>query len=264
MPIDTWPIEGDKIPKGYRGFLIFFDEFNSAARATQAAAYKIILDRYIGKHALHKNTVIICAGNRLIDNAIVNRMSTATQSRLAHFELVVDHKNWLIWAKQNNIDYRIMAHIDHMPTKLYVFDPNHNNKTFAAPRTWEFASRLISNYPGDLMPQIPLIASVIGEPAAREFIVYSKVFTELPTFNEIIADPLNIAVSSDPGVLYALSYAIAANLNKDSIASAMLYIHRLPIEFGTITLQTALKRDKELISTNPVQEWIKLKGTELF
>ena len=54
-PMDTFPIEGDDIPKGYNGWLLFMDELNSAAPAVQSASYKIILDRMIGNNRLHEN-----------------------------------------------------------------------------------------------------------------------------------------------------------------------------------------------------------------
>lgn len=38
VPMDTFPIESTPIPKGYKGWLLFLDECNSAPRAVQAAA----------------------------------------------------------------------------------------------------------------------------------------------------------------------------------------------------------------------------------
>lgn len=38
VPMNTFPVEGDAIPDGYSGWLLFFDEFNSASNAVQAAA----------------------------------------------------------------------------------------------------------------------------------------------------------------------------------------------------------------------------------
>ena len=38
VPMETFPIEGDEIPEGYSGWLLFLDEFNSAPPAVQAAA----------------------------------------------------------------------------------------------------------------------------------------------------------------------------------------------------------------------------------
>tara|TARA_B100001559_G_scaffold166459_1_gene139494 strand:- start:6762 stop:7097 length:336 start_codon:yes stop_codon:yes gene_type:complete len=38
VPMETFPIEGDELPKGYEGWLLFMDEFTSAPRGVQAAA----------------------------------------------------------------------------------------------------------------------------------------------------------------------------------------------------------------------------------
>src|ERR1700741_4719508 len=125
VPLDTFPLEGDDIPEGYEGWLLFMDEFTSAPKAVQAAAYKVILDRMVGQNKLHKNVAICCAGNMESDNAIVEEMSTAMQSRLVHLELVVDAKEWVEWATSNNVDYRITSFINFKPSMIYTFKPDH-------------------------------------------------------------------------------------------------------------------------------------------
>ena len=75
-PPTTFPLENlDQIPNGYEGWLLFLDEINAAPPAIQAAAYKLVLDRQIGSHNLHKRVAIVCAGNKATDKAIVNRLS---------------------------------------------------------------------------------------------------------------------------------------------------------------------------------------------
>jgi len=134
VPPAHFPLqELDKVPTGKAGWLIFLDEFNSASLSTQAAAYKLVLDRQVGKYNLHKNVAIVCAGNRETDNAIVNRLSTAMQSRLIHLELDIDVLTWLAWAAENQLDYRVISYIESRPEHLSQFDPNHNDKTFANP-----------------------------------------------------------------------------------------------------------------------------------
>ena len=38
VPMETFPIEGDAIPEGYNGWLLFLDELTSALPAVQVAA----------------------------------------------------------------------------------------------------------------------------------------------------------------------------------------------------------------------------------
>jgi hypothetical protein len=51
-------------------------------------------------------------------------------------ELVVDSEEWIEWAEQNDIDHRITSYIKFKPGQLYTFTPDHTDKTYACPRTW--------------------------------------------------------------------------------------------------------------------------------
>lgn len=133
FPPETFPLEGDSLPKGKNGWLLFLDEINSAPPSVQAASYKLILDRAIGDKNLHEQVAIVCAGNLSSDKAIVNFMGTAMQSRLVHLEMQADHEGWVNWAVDHDIDYRIRAFIRFKPAMLHNFDPNHDDNTFPCP-----------------------------------------------------------------------------------------------------------------------------------
>ena len=227
-PMNTFPLESDPLPKGKEGWLLFLDEFNSAPMAVQAAAYKLVLDRMVGLHKLHPNVVIMCAGNLQTDNAIVNRLSTAMQSRLIHMELGVDYRAWMDWAHQNDIDYRITSYIEFKPDSLYRFSPEHNDKTFACPRTWEFTSRLIKGWKTIEHSKLALLAGTISEGVAREFIGFIKVFDELPKIRDIIEKPTVIPVPNEPSVKYAIAGSISAHMDEDNAENLMKYVMRLP------------------------------------
>lgn len=132
---DLFPIEGDEIPEGYNGWILFLDEFNSAKKEVVAAAYKLILDRMTGQKKLHPNVMIICAGNKATDRAIVNPLGTAMQSRVVHFEMEL---NFDIFVEDVMIpqewDERLVAFLHANPGYLHDFDPAHKNKTFCCPR----------------------------------------------------------------------------------------------------------------------------------
>ena len=265
IPMDMWPVAGTPIPKGYNGFLIILDEFNSASLAVQAASYKVVLDRVIGQVPLHPKTAIICIGNLATDNAIVNRLSTAMQSRLIHLELAVDASSWLSdWAIPNKIDHRILTYIQRYPDKLYNFDPDHDDKTFATLRTWYFVHKLLKLTPGDLTPILAPIAGTIGEGIGREFVMFTTIYDELPTFEEIKKNPKVVPINDEPSMLWAVSHMVSSGANKDNMPPLMEFIDRLPVEFATITLQNILRTQKELIKLPCLQEWMRVNGAELF
>jgi len=265
IPMNTFPLVGiTKKPQGKTGWLVFLDEFNSASLAVQAAAYKLVLDRKIGLHSLHPNTVIVCAGNLATNGAIVNRMGTAMQSRLVHLELGVFPEEWIQWGSKANVDHRILAYINHVPDNLHKFNPKHDDKTFSCPRTWEFASKLISGIPSEGLKDIlPLLAGTVGEASAYEFVAYTEVYSKMPTYQEILKDPGNARMDRDPSTLFAVSHMIAAYLKKNVLDKIMIYIERLPVEFQTITLQNAMVKDPSIQFEPIIKKWSLIRGAEL-
>lgn len=263
-PMATFPLDTDKIPDGYAGWLLFLDEFNSAPMSVQAAAYKLVLDREHGQHKLHDNVAIICAGNLSTDNAIVNRMGTAMQSRLIHLELQVDPEAWLAWAAENDIDYRVTSFINFKPDLLYKFNPDHQDKTFACSRTWEFVSRLVKPMKEIPDNRVELLSGTVSEGVAREFMMFCKIFERLPSFQKIVANPTGIDMPREPDILYALSGSIANHIGEDSVDKAMKFVERMPVEFQVVTMRDILKRKRALVNKTVVQDWLSTNARELF
>ena len=263
MPMDTFPIEGDKIPEGYKGWLLLMDEFTSAPLAVQAAAYKVILDKQVGQFNLHPNVAIVAAGNLATDKAIVNRLSTAMQSRMIHFTLRIDNPAWLDWAFDNNIDHRIVSYIRYKPEILHNFNPNHNDMTFPCPRTWEFASKMVSKWPKIEDKHLAIIAGAIGEGAAREFYGYCDIYGQLPDISEMINRGSSLKIPDEPSTLYAISGYIPSHALVSNIGALMKYIERFPIEFQIITLSNILKKIPEIISETSVRSWIQINSQNL-
>ena len=253
--METFPLEGDPIPEGYNGWLLFLDEFNSASTAVQAAVYKLILDRMVGQKHLHKHVAVVCAGNLETDGAIVNPMSTAMQSRLAHLELVTNVNEWLDWAYENGIHRFITSYIKFKPGNLYAFSPDHTDKTYACSRTWEFANRVLEVAGTDDKDLLPMLAGVLSEGVAREFIGFTKIDNDLPKISQIVQSPNSVRVPDEPSVLFALTGSISHHADKTNLEPLITYVKRLPKEFQVVALRETVRRRKELVGHPAMQEW---------
>lgn len=263
-PMDTFPIEGDKVPEGYNGWLLFLDEMNAAPPSVQAAAYKLVLDRMVGIHHLHKNVAIVCAGNLETDNAIVQPMSTALQSRLVHLELVVDAKEWTNWAAENGIHHQITSYINFKPGNLYTFTPDHTDKTYACPRTWEFAHRILQVTEEDDKDRLPLLAGALSEGVAREFMGFIKIHESLPKIPQILESPDTIKVPAEPSILFALTGSLAHHATTTNMGQMIKYIGRLPAEFQVVCLREVIRRNKPIMGHAAIQGWISNNASALF
>ncbi len=256
IPPDIFPVVGDPIPKGKDGWLLFLDELSSASNAVAAASYKLVLDHRVGQHPLHPNVVIAAAGNKTTDKAIVNRMSTAMQSRLVHLNLIINHKDWVDWANEHKLDHRVVSFIEFKPGLLHSFNPDHKDNTFPCPRTWEFTHKLVKDKSLLSLLDTKVLAGTIGEGAAREFKSFTEVFESLPKIGAIISNPTGVVINNSPDVLFAITGLIAHEVTKGNINQIIQFVNRLPLEFQMITWISSIKRNKEIYSLPAIKEWI--------
>ena len=253
----TFPIEGDPIPEGYAGWLVFFDEMNVPNRTTQASAYGVILDKMIGIHKLHPNVIIIAAGNLETDNAATNRLSTAMQSRLIHFELEVNLNQWLALANEEDIDYRIISFIKFKPELLHKFDPEHSGNTFSCPRTLEFASKIIKPWKTIPIRKLPVLIGTVGQGCAYEFMSFVEVMESLPSIDKLLNNPDSVSIpDNNPGVLHAICGVVSHNITPDNADRLIKIVNKLPLEFQVICLRDVIKKNKDLYNSKTIQHWI--------
>lgn len=268
LPFEDFPLEGsplppilDKdgnqlvingVPQFYDGWLLFFDELTSAPKHMQAASYKILLDRMVGNRMLHAKVMMAAAGNLASDKAVVHDMSTALQSRLIHFVMHCDHKEWMQWASKNGIDSRIMAYLEFRQDDLHRFDPDHQDHTFACPRTWEFASDLIKGT-DVTADDIPLLAGTVSPGPAQQFVAFCEVYATLPKIADIIADPKTAQIPDEASAKYAMTTHLLDKIDQSNAGAFAEYIQRYPIEFQAITVRLITDRHPALIRHPGVQ-----------
>jgi hypothetical protein len=126
-------------------YVLFLDELNGSSHEVQKAFYSLILDRRLGNYRLHPESVVIGAGNRSQDSAIVRPMSSALINRMAHIHLVSSPRDWLAWARRSNIHPWIIDYIGQRPDHLTTAPPRHE-EPFSTPRAWHILSDLLHSY----------------------------------------------------------------------------------------------------------------------
>ncbi|MNO13124.1 hypothetical protein D3C76_27500 [compost metagenome] len=244
---DLFPLDDQPLPEGYEGWLLFLDEFNSAPKSVQAAAYKLILDRMVGQHNLHPNVVIVAAGNLSTDRAIVNALGTAMQSRLVHIEMVLDFGEWLEdVAITEGYDPRIIAFLSQYPSKLMDFDPKHQEKTFCCPRTWEFMNKLVKNEKVIKDEDAPMYAGTITSGVATEFITYSKIFEKLVTVTEILKDPTTARLPDDTAAKWATIATMMEHIDEENFDKLATYANRFDLSFRVLFYRATMVRKPDL------------------
>jgi hypothetical protein len=249
-PFDLFPIEGTPIPEGKEGFMLFLDEANAATKMVQAAAYKLILDKMVGQHKLHELCAIAMAGNLATDRSIVNPLSTAMQSRVIHLEMIVDFNEWLEdVAFKEKYDDRVIAFLNWKQDYLMDFRPDHNEKTFSCPRTWEFMNKLITGKEVT-EEKTALYGGTITSGVAVEFVQFCRIYEDLITISDVLKDPTGVPVPKDAERKWAIVSHLISNTDDQNFGDVCIYVNRLDLSFRVLFFR-ALMNQQPMLRSHP-------------
>ncbi len=126
-------------------YVLFLDELNACSQEVQKAFYSLIHERRIGEYHLPHGSVVIGAGNRSQDSAIVKTMSSALINRMFHVQLKADVKQWLSWAYEADIHPWITDYITQRPDHLFS-EPPKTEEPYSTPRSWHMLSDALKEY----------------------------------------------------------------------------------------------------------------------
>ncbi len=216
------------LPREGEGIL-FLDELNTAPPLVQAACYQLILDRKIGEYSLPDGWAVIAAGNRDKDRAVTHKMPSALANRFVHIDFTVDMDEWLKWAEKEDL-------------------------AFPTPRSWEFASNLVSTISDEAL-LTELLEGTIGKGATVEFMGFQRIYYQLPEIQKILTSPTSVAVPTDPAILFATCELTGKHASLEYAENLFTFAERLPEEFGVLLVREAVRNCSEITSLDAFSAW---------
>lgn len=202
-------------------YCLFLDELNACSPEVQKAFYSLIHERRVGEYHLPAGSIVIGAGNRAQDSAIVKPMSSALMNRMVHVHLRVSHRDWLAWARANAIHPLILEYVQTRPDHLWSQPPKHE-ETFSSPRSWHMLSDALLEF-GDRLSDEGLEVLAYGcltSHHAGQFKAFVKQLRSKYALNAIIKGEMGWPHRpEDRDVLYFLSQSFRAHI-----------VHELPSE----------------------------------
>lgn len=149
--VNEWGVEVSKfIPPSFlvrkEPFVLFLDELNLASHEVRKAFYSLILDQRVGELVLPKGSIIIGAGNRASDSALVSALNSTLINRMVHITMKPNTSIWLKWAKENGIHPLVIDFITQNPKFLSTELPPTEEDAFSTPRSWHSLSDILNSY----------------------------------------------------------------------------------------------------------------------
>ncbi len=250
-------------------YVLFLDELNACSQEVQKAFYSLIHERRIGEYHLPEGSIVIGAGNRAQDSAIVKTMSSALINRMFHVQMKADARQWIKWAESENIHPWIIDYLIQRPDHLFSEAPK-TEEPFSTPRSWHMLSDALTEYGAGKrevnINTLKMLAYACLTPShAGMFLAYTKNLKNKHMLDDIIAKEAKWpAAPEDRDVLYFLAQAFRAKLlqelpkNKQDIsADKLAFIYRAKAmikELSSINFEIAqitVSSDEE----NIIPEW---------
>lgn len=198
-------------------YVLFLDELNACTQEVQKAFYSLIHEKRVGEYHLPEGSIVIGAGNRAQDGAIVKTMSSALVNRMFHVQLRADVNQWLEWAYAYGIHPWVTDYITQRPDHLFS-EPPKTEEPYSTPRSWHMLSEALKEYGAgekevsDEVLKVLAYGSISAKHAGM-FLAYTKQLGNRNLLNDIIKGTAKFpAKPEERDVLYFLAQSFRAKL----------------------------------------------------
>ena len=205
--------------------VFFIDDLGQAPASVQAAVMQLLLARRIGEKKVSEHVRFVAATNRREDLAGVQGILSPVQSRFTILSLGVSKDDWIVWAIKNDISPEMISFINYTGGKFLTEDRSHDIENTGNPRTVAKADTHFRNAPANIRDT--LIAGAAGQAFMLEFTTYIKVFTDLPTLEDIVSDPENTPIPDAPSKLFVVVAMLITRTTIENTNAVSAYILRL-------------------------------------
>ncbi len=201
FPVDNKPV------------VLFLDELNRARPEVLQTVMDLTLNRKLAGKSLPEGSRIISAVNGGNEYQLTD-LDPALVSRFNIYDFAPSVEDWLMWAREENLDGRIISFIDDNPEYLdgeegtaYSED---NLERSPDRRSWERTSNIIINF-DELNEQVQtLVSGIVGNRATAAFFEYVNQH-RLPSVSLLLAEG---RFMDNVKLLYGLSLSELIQLNE--------------------------------------------------
>lgn len=222
VPMLAWGMNQTVARACNEPMLLLLDDVDKSSHQIQGALLGVIGTRHFRTYALHPQTLLMAAGNRLEDDMYANDISESLRSRLTILEMQADLASWSAWGRDSGtIHPAIIGFLQWKPTLL------HAKKTgvarFPTPRGWEEASFDLSRH-GDphanlLGTKVPAWKIIIelrcGVETASDFWAWYEIVRNV-NIPELLQTG-KITGTADKMAEYAACFALSAHLEAHGV-----------------------------------------------
>jgi hypothetical protein len=262
-----WRTREGKRLEEYDGGIIFVDEEDKADVDVKKILGEGALSGRFGPHELPRtgkgHWVVWMAGNRAGDRSGSTKRLDHLINRQMEINLTDDLSGWTDWASGNGVSVTTMTFANQYPQIVFAEEPPKEQGPWCTPRSLvmadEYMRAVAAGNGGEVPFEDPLlieeVGGMIGLGNTAQFFAMVKLEREMPKFERIVADPEGVKVPDKPDAQMLVAYNLAHRVDKDTAASVITYIERMPKDFSVTFAKSACKRDPKLLQAPAFNKW---------
>jgi hypothetical protein len=249
--------------------VMFLDERNQADQLLQKAVAASVHKKRFGDFYLPEGWRVISASNRQADGSGVGKSLKHLVNRERTIQIEPNVTAWAIWAEARGIHPMLVAFAKARPNIVFNDVVPKEEGPFCTPRSFVSAAKLISlvagvDAQGNPNMKIPnngimmqLVGGDISDKAAAELFAYLKVADDLPTIDEILADPKGCKCPKELSAAYAGVQMTIHYAKPDNIDKLWTFCERMPKELQTSACKSLVEKGGGALLNSPaLGKWI--------
>ncbi|KKM93567.1 hypothetical protein LCGC14_1207110 [marine sediment metagenome] len=237
--------------------IVFLDEFRQSNHDVQKPSAELLLNGQVGESKLPITWMVIAASNREKDRSGVQRELAFVANRRMEIKIEPNLDAWVQWAEYKVIHWAAIAFAKHQPGLIFREDIPEKSGPFCTPRSFVKMSHMIGKLDMEMFTEAA--AGLVGEGTAAQFVAFLRVVEQLPSFDDIVADPKKCRTpeTDRPDAQYATMQMIAHRVDDDTAAPAFTYLKRMPKEFQVAGLKATLRRCPAVLRSKDFSAWVR-------
>lgn len=247
--------------------IFFMDDFGQAPDAVQAAAMQLLQGGEIDGKKVSDKVRFVAATNRRADRAGVSGILAPVMDRFCIINMRASADDWCEWAADNRdrIHVALPAYVRWKPQRLEKWEPQKGGviANSFTPRGLERVSQIMLNPMLQERDWHTLFAGCIGEASALELKAFIDRINNLPTPQEIMADPQGVPVPTRLDAVYGMIGMLVGATNGNTVDTLMQFVERLAPEFQTLYIKDVTANDVSMYSAPSIHKWTN-ENTDLF
>jgi hypothetical protein len=238
------------------------EDLGQASEAVQAAWMPTIHPtlRKVGEDTLSPCVAVIANTNRPEDAAGVEGIISPLADRFAAVYYVEpDPTEVADYLDDHGYCPFLSAFVRYKGASLVAgFEPTDDLTRTPTPRGLELCGQLMAaieeRSPG--LDLTPAICGAIGRPYGQEFLAYRELVHELPSPEQVMADPDGTDIPEKGHMLFAMASRLAGVADQESFGTFLRYVERWPrAEFQVLFVRAAIRREPTTSHTKAFSRW---------